>query len=66
MADENADDERQEPRLQLRPFPMALNQSRATHRTPRRNIAFTEQTCQTVGDSEAFEDDSCQRYLLCW
>jgi len=69
MADESADDKRQEPRLQPRPFPMALDQSKATHRTPRRNIAFTEQTCQVndssctiLSDSEVFEDDSCQRH----
>jgi hypothetical protein len=69
MADENADDECQEPRLQPRPFPMALNQSKTIHRTPRRNISFTKQTyqvndssCTLLSDSEAFEDDSCQRH----
>ena len=60
-------DKCQEPRPQPRPFPMALSQSKATHRTPRRNITFPEQTCQVndssrtiLSDSEVFEDDSCQ------
>lgn len=73
MADDNSDDECQEPRIQPRPFPMTLSQSKATHRTPRRNVAFTGQTsrvndssCTILSDSEVFGDDYCQRHLLCW
>ncbi|KAH9992776.1 hypothetical protein BJV74DRAFT_396913 [Russula compacta] len=67
--DDDADDESPKRRLQLRPFPMAATQSKATSHTPRRKTTFTQQACPDndrsnpfSSDLEVLGDDSCQRH----
>ena len=67
--DDDADDESPKRRLQLRPFPMAATQLKATSHTPRRKTTFTQQVCPDndrsnpfSSDLEMLGDDSCQRH----
>jgi hypothetical protein len=61
---EDADDESQKRRPQLRPFPMATSQSEATSHTPRRKTSAVQPAYPIPSDMEMFGDDSCQRYSM--
>jgi hypothetical protein len=68
-AAEDADDESQKRRPQLRPFPMSTGQSRATSHSPRQIITCTQPAYPDNGrnnifpsDLEVFGDDSRQQH----